>query len=293
MSRFDAARAAALVQDLLAALRGQPADLLPFEEVRSRLKLARGVDRGLEEVPLERIRGTLDRATEFTNAFLPRRESLRDRWEDVATLAEGHRGFPPVVLYRVGEVYFVVDGHHRVSVARALGAETIEARVTEFETPVPLPPDASLEDVVLREGLAGFLEATGLVPEHPDEWRVTEPGGYDRLLDHIAVHRYFLGLDRRRDVSWEEAVASFRDTVIRPMVERIRASGVLDGFPGRTETDLYLFLADHLRYLRERFGDRAVPAERAVKHFALRQKAERHARRRFTLFRKRRRPESP
>lgn len=203
----------------------------PFDEVRSRLKLARGVDRGLEDVPLER--GSAARWTDLRvhDAFLPRRESLRERWEDVATLAEGHRGFPPVQLYRVGDVYFVVDGHHRVSVARSLGAESIEARITRVRDPGAASPGrASLEDVVLREGLAGFLEATG--PSAGAPGRVAGRRARRlRRLDHIAEIRYFLGLDRQRDVSWEEAVASFRDTVYRPMVERIRTSAVLDDFP--------------------------------------------------------------
>ena len=269
MTRFDAARRAAFVEDALAALTGRPADLLPFDAVRERLRLRRLVDRGVQEVPLSRIRGSLGRDREFSRAFFPRSEASRERWEAVRALAVGAQGFPPVELYRVGDVDFVVDGHHRVSVARALGSPSIEARVKEFVTPVPLPSDASLEDVLSREGLADFLEATGLFPETPDDYRVTEPGSYDRLLAHVATHRWYLGLDWGRPFAWEEAVASWRDLVYRPIVDAVRGSGVLEEFPGRTATDVYLFVADHLHHLRQRYGARAVSPSRAVRHFRL------------------------
>ncbi len=252
---------------------------MPFEEVREHLRLKRVVDRGTQDVPISEIVGTLGREREFNRAFLPREESLRERWEDIKDLAEGLAGFPAVELYRVGDVYFVVDGHHRVSVAKAIGAETIEARVKEFLTSIPLPKDASLKDILLKEGLADFLDATSLVPESPDEFRVTEPGGYEKLLEHIGTHRYFRGLETGRPVELEEAVRSWRDSVFRPMVAVIHKSGVLDEFPGRTEADLYLFTMDHLHHLRERYGKAAVPPERAVRHFTLSQPKPRGKRR--------------
>ena len=269
MTRFDAARREALIQDLLAHVRGRPADLLPFDAVRQRLRLRNLVDRGVQEVPLERIVGTVQREREFNRAFLPRDEWLRDRWQEIEELAEGAKGFPPVELYRVGDTHFVIDGHHRVSVARAHGATTIEARVKEFTAPVTLPSDSSIEDVVARQGLADFLETTGLSPGRDDEFRTTEPNGYERLLDHINVHRHFRGINERREIPWPEAVVSWRDAVYRPMIERIAASGILEEFPGRTPADLYLFVMDHLHYLRQRYGDVAARPTRALAHFRL------------------------
>ena len=271
MTRFDAARREALIRDLLGTLLGRPVDLLPFDEVRERLRLSKLVDRGLRDVPLEKIVGTLGREREFNRAFLPRAEVLRERWDDVSDLAD-RRGFPPVELYQVGDAYFVVDGHHRVSVAHRLRQPTIEAHVKEFLTPVPFPAEASPEDVLLKEGLADFLATTGLVPENEDDYRVTEPKGYEKLLEHISTHRYYRGIDLSRPFSWPEAVASWRDLVYRPMVSLIRKSGVLEEFPGRTETDLYLFVMDHLRHLRTLYGDRDVSWSRAVRHFALAEK---------------------
>ncbi len=267
MAHFDDARRAALMGDLLAHLTGRPTDLLPFDRVRENLRLENLVDRGVQEVALDRIVGTVGRERDFNRAFLPRDESLRARWQAVEGLAEGLEGFPSVELYRVGDAYFVVDGHHRVSVARTLGAPSIEAHVKEFETPVPLGPGASVEEVVLKSGLAAFLRTTRLVPSEPDEFRTTAPGGYERLLEHIGVHRYFRGIEDGREIPWDEAVRSWRDGVYRPMIRTIRASGVLGEFEGLTETDLYLFTMDHLHHLRERYGGRAVRLDVAVRHF--------------------------
>jgi hypothetical protein len=267
MTHFDAARRAGLMQDLLGVMTGRPVDLLPFDRVRSGLRLRRVVDRGYREVPLAAIVGTLGRAREFNRAFLPRDEALRERWEEVEDLAVGSQGFAPVELYQVGEAYFVVDGHHRVSVASSLGQPVIEAHVSEFVTPVPVAPDASTEEVLLGGALIDFLEATGLAAEQPDEYRATEPKGYERLLEHITVHRYYRGLELGREVPWSEAVASWRDTVYRPMVAVIRGSGIMAEFPGRTETDLYLFTMDHLHHLRQQYGPQAVEPGVAVRHF--------------------------
>jgi hypothetical protein len=265
MTQFDAARRAALMGDLLRIVLGRPRDLLPFDQVRERLHLRRFVDRGVQEVPLDRIVGTVGRERDFNRAFLPRRESLRDRWGKMTELAEGPEGFPPVELYQVGDSYFVVDGHHRVSVARSMGHTTIEARVMEFLAPVPLSPDESLPDVIRKGGLADFLEATGLKQTEPDEYRVASVNGYERLLEHINGHRYFLGIERNAPVPWEEAVRSWHDTVYRPMIQTTRRSGILEEFPGLTETDLYLFTMDHLHHLRQRYHDRTIGPEEAVK----------------------------
>lgn len=267
MSRFDSARRAALFSDLIGSLLGRPVDLLPFEEVRERLRLKHLVDRGLREVPLDEIVGTVDRETEFNREFLPRDESLRERWEDIEDLALGSEGYRPVELYKVGEAHFVVDGHHRVSVARANAVPAIEARVKEWTTPVPVGVDESLEAIALKSGLADFLSATGLVPGHPGEFRTTVPNGYERLSEHVSVHRYYLGIERKREVPWEAAVASWHDTVYLPMIRIIRVSGVMEAFPDATETDLYLFTMGHLHDLRQRYSDREITPEAAVRNF--------------------------
>lgn len=268
MSGFDSARLTALMKDILRAVQGLPVDLLPFDDVREHLRLKQLVDRGVHEVPLDRIVGTVGREGQFNRAFLPKDESLRDRWEDVKDLAEGPSGFPAIELYYVNDVYFVVDGHHRVSVARTLGAGTIEARVKEFATPLPLDTNTSLEELILRKAQLDFLETTGLTAETTDEYSVTAPNGYERLLEHITGHRWYLGLESHREPTWTEAVLSWRDRVYRPMIQKIHETEILKDFPESTETDLYLFVMDHLHFLRQLCGSAAVEPEQAIRDFA-------------------------
>lgn len=259
MAIFDEAKRAALMTDIVRTLRGQPVDLLPFEEVREKLRLRSVVDRGVVEIPIDRIVGSFGREREFNRAFLPRTESLRRRWQKIHDQALGLAGFPSIELFQVGDAFFVLDGHHRVSVARALGAPTIEAHVREWETDVTIGPDDSVPQIVLRRGRADFLECTG-IEAADDEFTVTEPDGYERLLDHVSKHHYYMGLNEKREVSWPEAVRSWRDTVYGPTIAVIRGSEVLAEFPGRTETDLYLFAMEHLHSLRERYGEKVGPA---------------------------------
>lgn len=265
MSNFDAARRAALMGDLIRAFQGRALELVSFDEVREVLRLRSLVERGRMEVPIDAIVGTLGREGEFNRAFLPRFEEQRRRWEAVRNLAEGHVGFASVELYRVGQLYFVVDGHHRVSVARTLGAVAIEADVREFVTDLPLEDASSVETVLLDVARDEFREATALDDERLDGFRLTNARGYVRLLEHIAVHRYFLGIEQQREISWSEAVESWITTVHAPMVEAIAASRLLEEFPGRTATDLYLFVMDHLHYLREQYAPETIGPARAVK----------------------------
>ncbi|MCP4200735.1 MAG: hypothetical protein GY769_02220 [bacterium] len=264
MSRFDSARRAAFIQDLVGSLMRKPVDLLAFDEVRQRLRLRHLEDRGLKVVPLDLIVGSLGRAQEFTRAFFPRDDALRDRWTRLEDLAEGPLGFSPVELYLVGEAYFVVDGHHRVSVARSLGAESIEAWVKEFKTAAKVGAKSMVEDLVLERERVDFLATAGLEPADVDDFRVTLPGGYERLLDHIRTHRYFLGVEQDRAATLAEAVSSWRDRVYDPVIEVIRRHAVTNHYPDHTETDLYLFVMDHLHRLRELYGSDAVDAESAV-----------------------------
>lgn len=269
MSRFDRARRLANLRRFLTRLGAlEPARLLPFEEVRDSLKLRHLVDRGVHEVPLDKIVGSLGRASEFDRAFLPRRESSRDRWERIARLTDGPVGFPPVELYQVGDAFFVIDGHHRISVLQSLGAPAVEAHVKEFLTPVPLAPEDSIEAVILRRGQADFLEVTGLVPQGDRELLVSIANGYERLLEHISVHRYFRGIEERREISWKEAVDSWYHQVYRPVIDALEGSRILESFPERTTADLYLFVMEHLQALRDRYGGGSIVPEAAVDDFS-------------------------
>jgi len=252
---FRRARRRADMQAVLSLFSGHTRELLPYDEVRRRLHAVESAARHLEDVPLDAIVGSVDRYQDFSRGFLPRMDSDRDRWVGVKLAMTGMAGVPPIEVYRLGDAYFVKDGNHRVSVARQLGAPTIQAVVTPVHARVPLSPEDDPEDLIIKSEYASFLEETRLDELRPDaDLAVTAPGQYQALAEHIRVHRYFMGIDLDRPVSFEEAVTHWYDAVYLPVVEAIRVHGLLEGFEGRTETDLYLFLAEHRARLEQAFG---------------------------------------
>lgn len=267
---FRSARQRAALEQILARLSGRSNELLSYEEVARKLHLGARADRGVQQIPVAAIVGSVGRYTDFTRSFLPRESTDERRWASVKAAAR-ESGMPPIEVYKVGEVYFVLDGNHRVSIARQEKMETIDAHVIEVRTPIPLTPDIQPDDLIIKAEYAEFLEQTRAAELLPGvDLSLTAPGQYARLKEHIDVHRYFMGLDLKRDVSLDEAVLDWYETVYRPIVEAIRTHGLLRWFPDRTETDLYLWVSEHRHELQERLGWQISPAA-AVADLAVRE----------------------
>lgn len=266
---FQRARFKAFINRVLGALSGQPTTLLSYDEVKEKLRIGGPIYRGVQTVRVDQIAGSLNRYHEFDRVFLPASDKLAQRWQSVNRAFYEEISLPPVVLYKVGQVYFVVDGHHRVSVAREQGQIFIEAEVRECATRVNITPDIRLEDLEILGSKVNFLERTGLDDLRPEaKIRMTIPDGFERMLEHIAVHRYFMGLDWQRDISVEEAVTHWYDNVYMPIVNVIHSTEILKEFPGRTEGDLYLWVLDHQHYLVEEEQGRPLqPPEDAARTF--------------------------
>ena len=255
ISDFRRARRRAAIEQVMARLRGRSVDLLPFDEVRSKLKGRVARPLGLQEIPLNAIVGSVGRYVDFTRSFLPRQDSDEERWARVQLAAKDLGGLPPIQVYKIGDVYFVRDGNHRVSVARQFEQTYIQAYVTEIQTRVLISPDIQPKDLILKAQYADFLEHTRLDEIRPGaELNLTIAWRYHKLLDHIQDHHYFMGLDQQREVSYPEAVAHWYDEVYLPVVEVIRRRGMLRDFAERTETDLYLWLLEHRAELEEALG---------------------------------------
>jgi hypothetical protein len=263
---YGAARLKAFFRSVVAYLLGQHNQLLSYDAVREKLRVGGPIYRGLRTVPVKSIVGSVNRYRDFDRAFLPTQTFTADRWLQINRAFYLEVSLPPVVLYKVGEVYFVVDGNHRVSVAREKGQDFIEAEVRECAVRVPLTPDVRAEDLEELGVKVDFLERTMLDKLRPGpNIEITILGGYARLLEHIAVHKYYMGLDFKRDIGDEEAVTHWYDQVYLPLVEAIRKTGVMEKFPKRTETDLYMWVIDHQHYLRE--SQPGVTPEQAAEHF--------------------------
>ena len=270
MQDWQEARRDAFVQQVLTAFTRRPSDLLPFEEVRRKLRLYNVHYLGLQNVPLDQIIGSVGRYQDFSRTFFPRRSSLRERWRMVDRLVTRGGGLPPVELYKVGQAYFVRDGNHRVSVARQHGARSIEAYVWEYETRVPLDPDTNIDDLLCKAAHAGFLERTNmdrLCPERSIE--LTHPDGYEDLLYEIEAFQYSLSRIDEREVGLDEAVVLWQEMQYEPIVDIILERGILQGFPGRTEGDLYLWLRRNQEELELRYGH-AVMMDEAAQDLATR-----------------------
>jgi len=262
---FRRARNQAELKELLARLRGDSIELLSFDDVRKQLKLKGGTPRGIQEIPLDSIVGSVGRYADFTRDFLPLREANMDRWTRVQVAATGMVGLPPIDVYQIGEAYFVLDGNHRISVARQHGAKYIQAYVTEIQSRVPLTPDVQPDDLIMMTEYVDFLEKTQIDRIKPGvNLKVTIPGQHGVLLEHIDVHRYYMGLDFKRKIPYREAVAHWYDTVYLPIIEIIRKQGILRHFPERTETDMYLWIAEHRAQLEEELG-RQIRTEYAAR----------------------------
>jgi hypothetical protein len=241
--------------------------LMPYDEIRKTLPLSGEHYIGLHSVPVELIIGSVGRYHDFDRAFLPLRTTTKGRWISVDRAYLESVDLPPIEVYKVGEVYFVKDGNHRVSVARERGQIYIDADVIEIDTPVPVDRDTDIDTLIRKVEQAQFLKETGLAALRPElDIDLSLPGGYKILLEHIKVHRYFLGQELDRPIKWEEAVEGWVDKVYLPLIRVIREYNILKEFPKRTEADLYLWIIEHLWYLREEYKD--VSMEEAAAHFA-------------------------
>jgi hypothetical protein len=264
----------AQMADMLGLVTGRNTDLVSFEEVARKLKARQQVERGTQMVRLDKIVGSVGRYRDFTRTFLPRASANPERWIRLDAALNALESVPPVELFKIGDVYFVRDGNHRVSVARANGASHIEAHVTEVKTPIPLTVDDFERDQwLIKAERADFIEKTNLDELRPDnQISVTEPGRYEIMLHHIEVHQYLRDQERSRlgqpPLTWEEAVCSWYDHVYMPVVAAIHKYHLLDDFPQRTETDLYLWIAYHRERLAREYDLAPLDPDTAVQTFA-------------------------
>jgi uncharacterized ParB-like nuclease family protein len=241
---FDAARARAFRRSLRTILTGRAQRLRSIAPVLRAAGFEGRAFGGVQEIPVDKIVGSVApdaKASDFDPAFLPVNRRTRERWTRIyQAMVEGDE-LPPIDVYKVDGNFYVIDGHHRVSVARNLGRPTINARVINVRTRAPLAPDVDAEALLKAAEYAAFLDITQLHRTRPAaRLECSRLGRYDEIMQHIIGHRYFLSLEQRRDVPVQEAAASWYDHVYHPIAEAIRKHHVLEQLPGWTEADLYV-----------------------------------------------------
>jgi hypothetical protein len=256
LAAFGKAKRIAFFQEIIGHVRGKPTQLLSFEDIRARLRLHVENYRGIQDVPLEQIVGSVGRYHEFTRHFLPKRAEMEERWSRVYAQVLGLQGLPPIEVYKVDAVYFVRDGNHRVSVARQLGAKTIQAQVIELPTPIGFRPGMSAEEIDATACYAEFLsQIRSMLPNlPPGAFKLTHPSAYNDLLGHVQLYQC------AENVSLAQAAADWYHGVYRPIIESIRSHDILAQlFPTCTEADMYLWVTEHLRECEEELLAAAQP----------------------------------
>jgi hypothetical protein len=265
---FGAARTKATIRKLVGLLSGQKRELLSFGKVQTKLQLGGPVYRGVKPIPISKIVGSVDRYRDFDRLYSPTQSHTADRWRRISRARYKDISLPPVLLYKVGEAYFVIDGNHRVSVARERGQEFIDAEIREVIAKVPVTQSITADDLERLGSQVEFLERTEVDKLLPGvKIEPTLLGGFDRLIEHIAVHRYFMGVDRGEGISKQEAVVHWYETLYQPVVEVIEESRILDDFESRSAADLYIWVMDHLHYLHGRSDSESVEPAQAAEDF--------------------------
>ncbi len=258
---FTHARRTAFLSEIGSYLTRRPNELLSFENVRQQLPIKSQAYRGMQTIPVSKILGSVGRYDDFNRNFFPTQSTTRSRWENVDVAVISNVPLPPIEVYKMGDVYFVKDGNHRVSVAKEKGMVAIDAEVVELETKVPLTPGTDRRELLRLAELARFLEATNLDKLRPGSCiEFSSLGSYDVLIEHISAHRWYMGIEQNRPISWEEAVLDWYDNLYMPLVRIIEEQGVLKEFPGHTPADLYLWIIDHQYYLSQEQGEQVAPA---------------------------------
>jgi hypothetical protein len=254
-SRMDAGRdftrqrrreALARIAARLRSVPGSAESTLPFDQVVNALGRRGERDLGVRTIPIGSVVGTVDRRPDsFDRAFRPRSPELRARWERIAAARRRGEPLPPIDVYRVGDLYFVIDGHHRVSVARAFGDPTIDAHVREVTTAVPAEGDLTARELPLKRHERMFHERVPLPGPLRDRIELSDEWRYALLADFVEAWAFRASHARGRLLSRAEAaLAWFRDEY-EPVVEALRDSNL--GGPG-TDVERYLRVA-MLRYL--------------------------------------------
>lgn len=241
-----------------AAVQRRDNTLVNFDEIAARLKLRHYLYRGLQNIPLKKIIGSVGRYQDFLRHFQPKTTSkeMRERWEGVARLYLNplSKGIPPIEVYQVGDSYFVKDGNHRVSVANTLGLGDIEAYVWEYQLGDGIQATgADLDHLFLEAERVDFYKSTQLQTLFPHaDITLTLPGGYLDMLNQIGEYCVVLEKVDGQPIAYEYGVRAWYEMRYEVIVQIIERYDLLGLFAGRTLADLYVFTMRQHRQLEEK-----------------------------------------
>jgi hypothetical protein len=223
--------------------------LLSLEQARERLRPFRRRYLGVVPIDVDSIIGTSDRAGDFDREFTALRSNLQERQRRLAR-AFPNSEFAPVVVEKLGDAYFVIDGHHRVALARQRGMTSIDAEVTESTARWHLSASADAEELLHAEQERLFMSESGLADVRADaRVRFSRAVGYLQLLEAVQIHGYTLMLAAQRPLDRGEVAGDWYANVYRPAVELIAAAAPTTICADATESDAFLWLWQQRREL--------------------------------------------
>ena len=195
---------------------------------------------GLQTIELDSILGTVDRGTHggFDRQFRPTTARVRARWERIANAARRGEPLPPISVYRIGDVHFVRDGHHRVSVARALGRDTIDAYVVEVVTRIGAERSLLIGDLPLKSHERLFHERVPLPARARARISLTDPWRYAWLAEGVEAWAFRTMQDRAEFIDRRTAARLWFEEDYLPIVDMLADAGMIE--PEETETDAYI-----------------------------------------------------
>lgn len=258
--RFDKARSSEMWRRIFNILRPEDNDLLSLDEVRKALRPTGEDYRGYKAVPIDKIIGSEGRYRDFSRKYLPKREGSRTRWTSIDRAHQKDVILPAVNLYEIAGYYFVRDGNHRVSVARTLGMEEIDAIIVRLGTEISLKQGvtkSSLKQHIIEYEREEFYKKTGFNTLLPSvELVFTETGRYNELIHHFTSHQHHLQ-KARPAATLQEAMVSWERSIYRPITRIITRQNMLSRFEKRTVADLYMWSIKHRQELQEQRGESA------------------------------------
>jgi hypothetical protein len=218
--------------------------ILPFDEVMAALGTRGERSLGLQTIRLDTVVGTVDSRRDFDRKFRPTSSRVRARWEKLALAQRRGESIPPIDVYRVGDLHFVQDGHHRVSIALATGQKVIDAYVTEMLTDVP-PGDARyMGDLTMRGYERLFRQRVPLPEQAYANITFTDPWSFAELGGAVEAWGFRAMQDEHQFMDRAEVARRWYSQEYRPVVRMLRAADLIGS---RTEAEAYQ------RVARERY----------------------------------------
>ena len=267
---FSKARNKALFNEIQHFLNPDEATLISFSDIKKLLKPKNETYLGMKTVPVNLIVGSESRYQDFDNRFFPKRMHLKTRWEHIDMAHLKDINLPPTSLYELGGVYFVRDGNHRVSVAKAKGIEFIDGEVVSLQSEIKLNPGDSLakmtKQVINYEKRVFYSETS--FGDITDFWGLdfSVPGQYDVIYNHILTHKYYINMNIADEIPIEKAILSWFLTVYLPVIKVIEKSHTMAYFKGRTKSDMYVYIIKYWDEIKTKFGN-SYPLDQATQSF--------------------------